>query len=67
MILFVWFAGLSPSLARALISTIILFLIKKMGIKMNVLEVKNLTKNQIKNLYGLNCLNLNCLFDIMNA
>ena len=39
VILFVWFAGLSPSLARALISTIILFLIKKMGIKMNVLEV----------------------------
>ena len=39
VILFVWFAGLSPSLARALISTIILFLIKKVGIKMQVLEV----------------------------
>ena len=39
VILFVWFAGLSPSLARALISTIILFLIKKIGIKMEVLEV----------------------------
>ena len=39
VILFVWFAGLSPSLARALISTIILFLIKKIGIKMQVLEV----------------------------
>ncbi len=39
VILFVWFAGLSPSLARALISTIILFLIKKVGIKMEVLEV----------------------------
>ena len=39
VILFVWFAGLSPSLARALISTIILFLINKIGIKMQVLEV----------------------------
>ena len=39
VILFVLFAGLSPSLARALISTIILFLIKKVGIKMQVLEV----------------------------
>lgn len=37
--LFVWFAGISPSLARALISTIIIFFTTRMGIKIKILDV----------------------------
>ena len=39
VLLFVWFAGISPSLSRALISTIILFLATKFGIKIQILDV----------------------------
>ena len=47
MILFVWFAGLSPSLARALISTIILFLIKIIKLVSNI---NSLIDNNKKNI-----------------
>lgn len=39
VLIFVWFAGLAPSLTRALISTIIIFFSSRMGIKIQILDV----------------------------
>lgn len=39
VLLFVWFAGIAPSLTRAMISTIIIFITAKLNLKLKILDV----------------------------
>ena len=39
VLLFVWFAGIAPSLTRAMISTIIIFFTAKLNLKLKILDV----------------------------
>ena len=39
VLLFVWFAGIAPSLTRAMISTIIIFIAAKLNLKLKILDI----------------------------
>lgn len=39
VLLFVWFAGIAPSLTRAMISTIIIFIAAKLNLKLKIIDV----------------------------
>lgn len=39
VLLFVWFAGIAPSLTRAMISTIIIFITAKLNLKLKIIDV----------------------------
>ena len=39
VLLFVWFAGIAPSLTRAMISTIIIFITAKLNLKLKILDI----------------------------